>query len=626
MFRHDYPYTDFHELNIDWLLKEWEKFLEEYQSTFTKVEELDQAVKDFKEYLENYFDNLDVQEEINNKLDEMEEDGSLETLLAHYVYITHNPDLVQVLNVAMNTHIYDVPSNPQPAFLQGYTCHNGVSYLAFMDPTGTTSDGIIRSYSNSTGQILNEARIQNAYHANSMCVHDGHLLLCSMNHTIISINPSSLAVEVTYPVTKDIRSLSSYNGVLYVTDDEYKLYAMTLPPDENYELKCNYQINNPSYSFIQSGCVYGDYFYAISSNPKIIAVININTGTIRNIINIEDYYYMYPTGEIEDIAIESGDEVFLASCTYGSYDQYRTGRVFNFSLNQNDSRRQTYAGGDYNPISALYVGDNTNGNPTGTISNPFPTMSQALQAMSSSIARSYQTNRIIMNKDCDEILYIRDMNLIITGKSHKIIRAVISACIAIIDDLAITANKVDGNFYAFQIAGSFFTLTNLTLDGVYSGTATAALQISDCVGTLTGLVSNSNIAKMYQSNVKSDLATIRQIVYQDRVSAERYIVNDNNKIVPGDRSIYSTLSFDFARGNNKFHCATKANQNNGTFHFVENYTFSATYTFIIHEISFAITNDVISFAVTSYTLTPSGTKAESSNNPSLLPNTIMYTP
>lgn len=623
---HKYPYTDFHELNIDWLLNEWKKFLNEYTSLNDRVENMEQAIEDFREYLNDYFDNLDVQEEINNKMDEMEADGSLETILSHYVYITHNPDLVQVLNVAMNSHIYDVPSNPQPAFLQGYTSYNGVSYLAFMDPTNTNTDAIIRSYSNATGQLLNEARIQNAYHANSMCVHDGHLLLCTSNYTIISINPSSLAFELVYPVTKNIRSLSSYNGVLYVTDSDYNLYAMTLPPDENYELKCNYQINNPAYSFIQSGCVYGDYFYAISSNPKIIAAVNINTGTIRNIINIEDYYYMYPTGEIEDIAIESGDEVFLSSCTYGSYDQYRTGRVFNFSLNQNDARRQTYTGGDYNPISAFYIDDNTNGNPTGTISNPFPTISQALQAMSSSIARSYQTNRIILNKDCDEILYIRDMNLIINGNSHKIIRALISSCMIVVDNLIITANKVDGNFYAIQVAGSFFTASNLTLDGVYSGTATAAMQISDCVGTLTGLISNDNIARMYQSNVKSDLATIRQIVYQDRVSAERFIVNDNTKIVPNDRSIYATLSFDFARGNNKFHCATKADQNSGTFHFIENYTFSAAYTFIIHEISFTITNNVISFTTSSYTLTPNGIKAESSSNPSLILNTIIYTP
>lgn len=69
-----YPYTDFHELNLDW-------FLEEFKKVTDKVTDLDATVQEFTQFVTNYFDNLDVQEEINKKLDELVADGTIASLL-----------------------------------------------------------------------------------------------------------------------------------------------------------------------------------------------------------------------------------------------------------------------------------------------------------------------------------------------------------------------------------------------------------------------------------------------------------------------------------------------------------------------------------------------------------------
>ena len=69
-----FPYTNFHELNIDWLLTEWKKMQTEFVS-------LEEAWISLKNFVENYFDDLDVQQEINNKLDEMMADGTLAAIL-----------------------------------------------------------------------------------------------------------------------------------------------------------------------------------------------------------------------------------------------------------------------------------------------------------------------------------------------------------------------------------------------------------------------------------------------------------------------------------------------------------------------------------------------------------------
>ena len=73
-FYHKYPYTDFHELNLDWFLAEFKKVMDSTAS-------LDQTVQQFTEFVTNYFDNLDVQQEVNNKLNQMAADGSLAALI-----------------------------------------------------------------------------------------------------------------------------------------------------------------------------------------------------------------------------------------------------------------------------------------------------------------------------------------------------------------------------------------------------------------------------------------------------------------------------------------------------------------------------------------------------------------
>lgn len=88
MFENKYPYTDFHELNLDWFLAKFKEMMNAYDA-FTedmteKFNTLDGTVNEFTNFVTNYFDNLDVQEEINHKLDVMAEDGTLDDLLLPY--------------------------------------------------------------------------------------------------------------------------------------------------------------------------------------------------------------------------------------------------------------------------------------------------------------------------------------------------------------------------------------------------------------------------------------------------------------------------------------------------------------------------------------------------------------
>lgn len=111
-----YPYTDFHELNLDWFLTEfktltdsWTELAASNAQFKTELEAsmgtLESTVQTFTEFVTNYFDDLDVQTEINNKLDSMVEDGTMASLLQPLFdeFSTSIDNRIEVLEDRMDT-------------------------------------------------------------------------------------------------------------------------------------------------------------------------------------------------------------------------------------------------------------------------------------------------------------------------------------------------------------------------------------------------------------------------------------------------------------------------------------------------------------------------------------------
>lgn len=82
------PYTNFHEINQDWFLQEFNKIIAQWKAMQKNFDSLQDAFNDLKSYVQDYFKNLDVQDEINNKLDEMYNNGLFEVLLNKFVSFT----------------------------------------------------------------------------------------------------------------------------------------------------------------------------------------------------------------------------------------------------------------------------------------------------------------------------------------------------------------------------------------------------------------------------------------------------------------------------------------------------------------------------------------------------------
>lgn len=82
MIFENFPYTNFHELNLDWLLQTCKQLAEEMATLRGDWSEM-------KAYIENYFKNLDIDDEIKAailyKVEEMASDGTLDNIITGVV-------------------------------------------------------------------------------------------------------------------------------------------------------------------------------------------------------------------------------------------------------------------------------------------------------------------------------------------------------------------------------------------------------------------------------------------------------------------------------------------------------------------------------------------------------------
>ena len=110
------PYTNFHELNQDWFLNEFNKLVEQWKAMQKNFDSLQDAFNDLKNYVQDYFKNLDVQDEIDNKLNEMANDGSLAKIFVPYLNNINSPVVVnsttemndknKIYLLSTNSHLY----------------------------------------------------------------------------------------------------------------------------------------------------------------------------------------------------------------------------------------------------------------------------------------------------------------------------------------------------------------------------------------------------------------------------------------------------------------------------------------------------------------------------------------
>ena len=84
-----FPYSNFHEMNMDQIIKTIKDMLEEWARYYSEWDNWKEQVQhewdEMVIYINNYFDNLDVQEEINNKITSMVNSGEFADIVDPFI-------------------------------------------------------------------------------------------------------------------------------------------------------------------------------------------------------------------------------------------------------------------------------------------------------------------------------------------------------------------------------------------------------------------------------------------------------------------------------------------------------------------------------------------------------------
>lgn len=153
-----YPWSNFHELNLDWVIEKMEELIKEWCKVEGSFNNLNDAFKSLKEYVDNYFDNLNLTEEINDKLDDMANSGELYEIIKKYTdpivnkqnnKINEQDEKINVLKSRMDTFT-SLPSGSTSgnAELQDIRVgYNGTIYASAGDAVRTQvselNDGLV---------------------------------------------------------------------------------------------------------------------------------------------------------------------------------------------------------------------------------------------------------------------------------------------------------------------------------------------------------------------------------------------------------------------------------------------------------------------------------------------------
>ena len=79
----EFPYTNFHELNLDWIINT----MKQLQGNFKTIEEAFEALK---EYVISYLDSDEFKQLVSDKLDEMLANGDLDDVIDRLVNNKNN--------------------------------------------------------------------------------------------------------------------------------------------------------------------------------------------------------------------------------------------------------------------------------------------------------------------------------------------------------------------------------------------------------------------------------------------------------------------------------------------------------------------------------------------------------
>lgn len=330
LFEH-FPYTNFHELNLDWLLKIVREWVDKTEIYFKNNDEaikfLQSNFDDLKDYVDSYFDSLDVKKEVSDKLDEMLESGELADILAAKI-VTWDMPRMQRLNgrpcVRERKDYYLIPSdNTAPYWsMQNGTVYNSSGdysfeasgrFLYYYEVLSDDSICDLVTYDISNQRITNRQTVNHGKHGGGLYVKDGKLYsICTRDNYLyiwdLLSDPAQPSLETERQLNITANNLIGYyeNGGFWMAAKNYENNGR-----EIYRISDDFTVETYLYTVDTSdGMISQDWhldnvnnvmYQAQTWGANVITVINVINGEVLTDFEIPEHIAYAITGEIEYI-------------------------------------------------------------------------------------------------------------------------------------------------------------------------------------------------------------------------------------------------------------------------------------------------------------------------------------
>ena len=112
-FGENFPYANFHDMNLDWIIKELKKIIEDEAGQNEKIEQLTQSVSELEEWVNNYDPAL-IQQTVREYLETIFASMIFVEITDAGYFVYHIPDGWE--NIVFNTTGLDIELELQPQY------------------------------------------------------------------------------------------------------------------------------------------------------------------------------------------------------------------------------------------------------------------------------------------------------------------------------------------------------------------------------------------------------------------------------------------------------------------------------------------------------------------------------
>lgn len=355
----NFPYTNLHNLNLDWVLRkmreliaEWARYYNEWDDWKDQVDawriSTDAAFVSLKAYVQNYFANLNVGAEVERIMQEMLESGEIQRMVEAQLNTT--PRIIRG-DLALNTYKYSTDAGGH--WMQG-GCYIGNGQYVVYYYRDDSDTGTLTCY-----DIINHRELWSfdleLYHGNTITYKDGNLYITPLysyaaKQFVFSElkrvdlrNPSEIAETITFDhrvsscvydqstdefffLMHGSASKAEYDGTCRVTDGDFN-YKRTIylegygdhPTSRTQGMQC-----------AANGVIYEPLLDSVVINAySEVDGHRINTYQVEKIFN-----KIRTNGEQQHVTYDFDNDDFYLGSTFvnNGFGRWRTGSIVKIDL------------------------------------------------------------------------------------------------------------------------------------------------------------------------------------------------------------------------------------------------------------------------------------------------------